>query len=86
VTATRRDAAGRGERVKVPEAEREVVYRFEPGKGVTEELVAFHCKPTRPSVVDKFTMTVRHEVNAGYVLTKFQFAGDTEAHGVPLGR
>ena len=61
------------------------VHLFEPLKGPTEEIAAFHCIPTPRSVARKFTLRTRPNVtwNFGCILTEYQFAGDTEAHGVP---
>src|SRR5262245_23042590 len=64
------------------------MYRFEAGKGPTEELVAFHCKPRRGTAPDTFTFTrisgPAIDVPGG-ILTAYQFAGDPEIHGVPIG-
>ena len=61
------------------------VYLFQPGKGPAEEIASFHCIPTRRKAVDKFTITTRPNTELGFgcVLTEYQFAGDTEGHGVP---
>jgi hypothetical protein len=58
---------------------------FEPAKGPIEEIASFHCMPTPRTVVSKFTIRTRPNVELGYgcVLTEYQFAGDSEAHGVP---
>jgi hypothetical protein len=58
---------------------------FDPEKGPAEELVSFHCIPKARRIVAKFTMTTRPNVDLGYgrILTEYQFAGDTEGHGVP---
>jgi len=62
------------------------VLLFEPGKGPTEEVAAFHCIPERRPFVHKFTMTTRPNVELGFgcVLIEYQFAGDAEGHGVPF--
>ena len=62
------------------------VLLFEPGKGPTEEVAAFHCIPERRPVVHTFTMTTRPNVELGFgcVLIEYQFAGDAEGHGVPF--
>ena len=59
---------------------------FEPGNGPTESLVSFHCIPTRRPVARAFTVRTRPNVTDGIgcVLTEYQFAGDSEGHGVPL--
>ena len=60
------------------------VYLFEPTKGPAEEVASFHCIPTLRKVVHKFTITTRPNAALGFgcVLTEFQFAGDSEGHGV----
>ncbi|MGB7218100.1 MAG: hypothetical protein WBD07_04765 [Vicinamibacterales bacterium] len=62
------------------------VHLVEPGKRSVEVVASFHCIPTRRPVVDKFTMTTEPNAVLGYgcILTEYQFAGDTEAHGVPM--
>jgi hypothetical protein len=62
------------------------VYRYETNKGATEELVTFHCIPARRAATDTCIFTTRHDQFAGYVLTEFQFPGETEGHQVPAGR
>ena len=59
---------------------------FEPGSGPTESLVSFHCIPTRRPVARAFTIRTRPNTADGFgcVLTEYQFAGDSEGHGVPL--
>jgi hypothetical protein len=59
---------------------------FEPGHGPTESLVSFHCIPTRRPTARAFTVRTRPNTTDGYgcVLTEFQFAGESEGHGVPL--
>jgi hypothetical protein len=59
------------------------VHRFEPGKGVGEELVAFHCKPRWSKAPEHFTQAVTTRPDGPSVMTEYQFAGDTEAHGIP---
>jgi hypothetical protein len=61
------------------------IYLFEPGKGPAEQITSFHCIPTPRKVVRKFTVTTRpNEVlDFGCVLVEYQFAGDSEGHGVP---
>ena len=61
------------------------VLLFEPTKGPTEEIASFHCIPTPRRVVGQFTMRTRPNVSLGFgcVLTEYQFAGESEAHGVP---
>ena len=59
---------------------------FEPGSGPTESLVSFHCIPMRRPTAHVFTIRTRPNTTDGYgcVLTEYQFAGDSEGHGVPL--
>jgi hypothetical protein len=61
------------------------VYLFEPGKGRAEPIASFHCIPTSRPIVQKFTIKTRpnEELGFGCLLTEFQFAGDSEGHGVP---
>jgi len=61
------------------------VYLFEPGKGRAEAIASFHCIPRTRPVVDKFTITTEPNAALGFgcLLTEFQFAGDSEGHGVP---
>jgi hypothetical protein len=64
------------------------VYRFVPGEGPAEEIVAFHCKPRRGPAAETFTLTRRSDFGVdlpGGILTAYQFAGDTEIHGIPIG-
>ena len=62
------------------------VHRFEPGKGVGEELVAFHCKPRWGKAPSSFTKGVSRMPDGPPVLIEYQFAGDEEAHLVPTNR
>ena len=59
------------------------VHRYEAGKGVGEELVAFHCKPRRDKAPAQFTKAVTTTPDGLRIMTEYQFAGDTEAHGIP---
>ena len=59
------------------------VHRFVPGKGVGEELVAFHCKPRWGQAPDRFTQAIANTPDGLRVMTEYQFAGDCEAHGIP---
>src|SRR5690349_14261692 len=61
------------------------VHLFEPGIGPTEEIASFHCVPVRRPLAHRFTITTRPNTEYGFgcVLTEYQFAGDTEGHGVP---
>jgi hypothetical protein len=59
------------------------VHRFVPGKGVGEEIVAFHCQPRWGQAPDKFTQAVTTTPDGRRVMTEYQFAGDQEAHAIP---
>jgi hypothetical protein len=59
------------------------VYRFVPGKGPGEEIVAFHCKPRWGKAPARFTAAMASRPDGPPVLTEYQFAGDEEAHIVP---
>ena len=59
------------------------VHRFDSGKGVGEEIVAFHCKPRWTKAPRSFTTATAPQVDRPPVMTEYQFAGDDEAHGVP---
>jgi len=63
------------------------VYLLESAKRPAEEIASFHCIPTHRRVARKFTITTRPNdvLGFGCVLTEFQFAGDSEGHGVPGG-
>ena len=70
-------------------------YRFgEAGNGAQEEAVSFHCIPRERDVADKTTLTLTpvpgdtHGCTYGWgwtmnKLTAYQFAADSEEHGVP---
>lgn len=61
-----------------------VVYRFEKGKGATRPIASFHCKPRWDTTApDRFSMVTGRTALGDCVLREYQFAGDTEAHGVP---
>jgi hypothetical protein len=61
------------------------VQLFEPGHGPTEEIATFHCIPIARNVAHAFTVRTRPNAEMGFgcVLTEYQFAGDSEGHGVP---
>ena len=58
---------------------------LEPGTGPGEEIAAFHCIPVRRAAVNRFTLRTRPNTDLGFgcILTEYQFAGDSEGHGVP---
>ena len=61
------------------------VQLFEPGQGSAEPIAAFHCTPMRRPPVNVFSIRTRPNSRDGIgcVLTEYQFAGDSEGHGVP---
>jgi hypothetical protein len=61
---------------------------FDPERGPIDEIASFHCIPTPRKLASKFTLTTRPNDELGYgcVLTEYQFAGETEGHGVPAPR
>jgi len=62
------------------------VHLFDPQRGPVEELVAFHCIARQRGIVTRFTIRTEpnRELGFGCILTEYQFAGETEGHGVPL--
>jgi hypothetical protein len=61
------------------------VHRYVPGKGLGEELVAFHCKPRwGKNAPAAFTQNTVTKPDGPPVLTQYQFAGDQESHEVPI--
>jgi hypothetical protein len=63
------------------------VYRYDPAVGPLEEIVSFHCEPKRSATAGYFTLTTAPGPDPGSSLCRlkaYQFAGDSEAHGVPL--
>jgi hypothetical protein len=62
-----------------------VLYRVGVRRRPLEEAVAFHCIPHEGRVVQDFTTTVeRNSIGGADALLDYQFAGDSEVHGVPL--
>jgi hypothetical protein len=61
------------------------VHLWEPGKGRGEDVASFHCTPTARKPVGKFTFRTEPNVELGFgcILKEYQFAGDSEGHGVP---
>jgi hypothetical protein len=60
-------------------------HRVREGSRPLEEVVSFHCIPRERSVARTFSTTVVREPTSGIdTLTEYQFAGDSEVHGVPL--
>jgi len=64
-------------------------YRVGPRNRPLEEVVSFHCVPRERKAVPSFTTTViskpAFRIDTFDTLTEFQFAGDSEGHGVPIG-
>jgi hypothetical protein len=61
------------------------LYRVETPRGSQEEAVSFSCIPHARTVVDRFTTATEWDAALGvYTLTEYQFAGDSEGHGVPI--
>jgi hypothetical protein len=64
------------------------LYRVGTGTRPLEEAVSFHCTPRERKDVSSFTTTVISKPGLGIdtfdTLTEFQFAGDSEGHGVPI--
>ncbi|HZR25682.1 MAG TPA: hypothetical protein VFA59_18940 [Vicinamibacterales bacterium] len=59
------------------------IYRFDPKTGPKEQVIAFHCTPIQREVCDKATFKVLDRAQDIPLLTEYQFAGDSEGHGVP---
>jgi hypothetical protein len=60
------------------------LYRVGARTRPLEEVVSFHCIPRERHVVSRLTTTVRVDSVLGIdTLTEYQFAGDSEGHGVP---
>ena len=60
------------------------IYPLETPTGGEEAVVSFHCIPHPRPVVGKFTFATSWDyVHGMYIMTEYQFAGDTEGHGVP---
>jgi hypothetical protein len=66
-----------------------VLHRVGPRGRPLEEVVSFHCIPRERKAVPSFTTTVSSNpafrIDTFDTLTEFQFAGDSEGHGVPIG-
>jgi hypothetical protein len=64
-------------------------YRVGPRHRPLEEVVAFHCIPRERKAAPGFTTTVISKpalrIDTFDTLSEFQFAGDSEGHGVPVG-
>ena len=61
------------------------LYRVGTRTRPLEEVVSFHCIPRERTVVPSFTTTLSSNPALGIdTLTEYQFAGDSEGHGVPI--
>jgi hypothetical protein len=61
------------------------LYRVGTGPLPLEETVAFHCTPFKRKAAPRFTTTVDWNPALGMdMLIEYQFAGDSEGHGVPV--
>lgn len=61
------------------------LYRVGGGRRSGEEVVSFHCIPRERTASRRFsTRVLRDPISGTDTLTEYQFAGDTEAHGVPV--
>jgi hypothetical protein len=61
------------------------LYRVGSRTHPLEEVVSFHCIPRERKVVLSFTIAVNSNPALGIdTLTEYQFAGDSEGHGVPI--
>jgi hypothetical protein len=58
----------------------------DPETGPMGEIAAFHCLPRPGTAAHRFIVTSRPNVldGLGCILTAYQFAGDSEVHGVPV--
>ena len=61
------------------------LYRVGTRARPLEEVVSFHCIPRVRKVVPSFTIAVSANPAPSIdTLTEYQFAGDSEGHGVPM--
>jgi hypothetical protein len=60
------------------------VHEFDKKTGIGKEIVAFHCKPRWTKAPDRFIQATATRADGPRVMTEYQFAGDAEAHGVPV--
>src|SRR5262245_25877041 len=60
------------------------IYRFDPARGPKKVEVEFMCQPHQRAVCDKTTLSLRRSAATGFTeVTEYQFAGDSEVHGIP---
>jgi len=63
------------------------IRRLDPKKGPQEEVVSFHCQRVQRPVAGRTILTVASSRTPGVRrLIEYQFAGDTEGHGIPPAR
>lgn len=60
------------------------VHRHDPVTGPGEALVSFHCTPRWGTAPDRFTTSLARRPDGPRVMTEYQFAGDEEAHRIPI--
>ena len=59
-------------------------YRFKAGKGPTDEIVSFHCRPRQGTLAETTTFTTVSTEPGCKRLVEYQIGGDAEVHGVPV--
>ena len=60
------------------------IYRFDAKKGPQEMEAAFMCKPAKRAICEKTIFSASYDPAIGIKkVTEYQFAGDSEAHGIP---
>ena len=63
------------------------MYRFDRADGSRTLEVEFFCTPEQRTVCEKTTFAVTRNSRTGInEMTEYQFAGDSEVHGVPSAR
>lgn len=62
------------------------LYRFDIKRGPREKVLSFVCLPFERKVVEKTTLTTLPAADGNDIplLAEYQFAGDSEGHGVPI--
>lgn len=60
------------------------LYRFDPKKGPREQLITFMCVPTSRPLAANTIVSIHRTVGLSTATFEgYQFAGETERHGVP---
>ena len=59
------------------------IYRFDAARGPQEEVVSFHCIPSQREICEETTLKMESRTGEIAKIVEYQFAGDTEGHGVP---